>query len=148
MLGWANAQTNAPTREVFDAASWTAGMPIRDLGPRVMSGRVVDLAVKPGGAEFYVAYATGGVFHTVNHGTSFEPVFDHAATTAVGCVAADWERGRLFVGTGEVNSSRSSYAGSGLYRWVIREVTNSRSLLGYYQGSRNLMPIQIFTQRM
>ena len=97
--------------------SWTAGLPLREVGPRVMSGRVVDLAVRPGdGAEFYVAYATGGVFHTVNHGTSFEPVFDHAATTAVGCVAADWERGRLYVGTGEVNSSRSSYAGSGVYR--------------------------------
>lgn len=96
---------------------WTAGLPVRDLGPRVMSGRVVDLAVRPGdGSEFYVAYATGGVFHTRNHGTSFEPVFDHAATTAVGCVAADWERGRLYVGTGEVNASRSSYAGSGVYR--------------------------------
>ncbi len=144
-LGWAKAQTgapfelerrpasevaNVPSREVLDAASWTAGMPIRDLGPRVMSGRVVDLAVKPGGAEFYVAYATGGVFHTVNHGTSFEPVFDHAATTAVGCVAADWERGRLFVGTGEVNSSRSSYAGSGLYRSDDAGATWTRLGLG------------------
>lgn len=104
-------------RAELDASSWFSGLPLREVGPRVMSGRVVDLDVRPGdGSEFYVAYATGGVYHTVNHGTSFTQVFDFAATTAVGAVAVDWESNIVYVGTGEVNSSRSSYAGTGIYR--------------------------------
>jgi photosystem II stability/assembly factor-like uncharacterized protein len=81
-----------------------------------MSGRVVDLAVVPGdGSEFYVGYATGGVWHTVNHGTSFEPVSDGIGTTRIGAVAVHPETRRLWVGTGEANASRSSYAGSGVF---------------------------------
>jgi len=81
-----------------------------------MSGRVVDLAVVPGdGSEFYVGYATGGVWHTVNHGTSFEPVSDGIGTTRIGAVAVHPGNRRLWVGTGEANASRSSYAGSGVF---------------------------------
>ena len=37
-----------------------------------MSGRVVDLEVNPDDpTEFYVAYATGGLWHSTNNGQSF-----------------------------------------------------------------------------
>ena len=47
----------------------------KNIGPTIMCGRVVDLAVNPKKpTEFYVAYATGGLWYTNNNGTSFLPV--------------------------------------------------------------------------
>ena len=84
-------------------ASWTSGLKLRNVGPSVMGGRVVDLAVVAD--TVYVAYATGGLWKSVNHGTSFEPLLDQ--TCMLGAVAAH-PSGRVVVGSGEVNSSRSS----------------------------------------
>jgi hypothetical protein len=53
----------------------------KNIGPTIMSGRVVDLAVNPKNpTEFYVAYASGGLWYTNNNGTSFTPVMDSAET--------------------------------------------------------------------
>ncbi len=94
-----------------------AAVPFQNIGPTIMSGRVVDLAVNPSNpAEFYAAYATGGLWYTNNNGASFESVMDEAPTQNLGCVAVDWTTGLLVVGTGEVNSSRSSYAGIGVLK--------------------------------
>jgi len=88
-----------------------------NIGPVVMSGRVVALAVNPKNViEFYVAYASGGVWHTVNNGTSFECITDNAPTQNIGELAVDWTTNTIWVGTGENNSSRSSYAGMGLLK--------------------------------
>ena len=97
-------------RAALDGASWTSGLDLRNVGPSVMSGRVVDLAVVED--TMYVAYATGGLWKSINHGTTFEPLLDE--TCMLGAVAAH-PSGRLVVGSGEVNSSRSSYAGDGVY---------------------------------
>ena len=89
----------------------------QNIGPTIMSGRVVDLAVNnQNPSEFYAAYASGGLWYTNNNGTSFEPVMDTAPTQNIGCVAVDWNSGLILVGTGEVNSSRSSYAGIGMLK--------------------------------
>lgn len=91
----------------------------RNIGPTIMSGRVVDLEVNPEDpTEFYVAYATGGLWHTVNNGQSFTPIMDSLAVLFIGDIAVNWKsQPRLiWVGTGEVNSSRSSYAGTGVYK--------------------------------
>ena len=89
----------------------------QNIGPTIMSGRVVDLAVNTNNStEFYAAYATGGLWYTNNNGTSFESIMDNAPTQNIGCVAVDWKSGLILVGTGEVNSSRSSYAGIGVLK--------------------------------
>lgn len=89
----------------------------KNIGPTIMSGRVVDVAVNPKNpTEFYVAYASGGLWYTNNNGTSFEPVMDSAETINCGSVSVDWSSGTIWVGTGEVNSSRSSYAGVGVLK--------------------------------
>jgi photosystem II stability/assembly factor-like uncharacterized protein len=89
----------------------------KNIGPSIMGGRVVDLDVNPEDpTEFYVAYATGGLWHTTNNGQSFNPVFDTADVITIGDIAVDWKSRTLWIGTGEVNSSRSSYAGIGLYK--------------------------------
>ncbi|MEE2771023.1 MAG: glycosyl hydrolase, partial [Bacteroidota bacterium] len=92
-------------------------IPFKNVGPTVMSGRVTDLAVNPEDpTEFYVAYATGGVWHTKNNGTTFQSVTDNAPTLKIGDIAKDWKNGTLWAGTGEVNASRSSYAGIGMMK--------------------------------
>ena len=49
--------------------SLVKNIPFTNIGPTVMSGRVTDLAVNPENPiEFYVAYASGGVWHTINNG--------------------------------------------------------------------------------
>ncbi|MCW1147065.1 VPS10 domain-containing protein [Flavobacterium lacisediminis] len=89
----------------------------KNIGPTIMSGRVVDLAVNPKNpTEFYVAYATGGLWYTNNNGTSFTPLMDSAETVNCGSVTVDWNSGTIWVGTGEVNASRSSYSGVGVLK--------------------------------
>jgi len=97
--------------------SLVKNLPFKNIGPTIMSGRVVGFAVNPNNpVEFYVGYASGGVWYTSNNGISFVPVLDSGSTQNVGCLAMDWKTQTLWVGTGEVNSSRSSYAGIGLLK--------------------------------
>ncbi|ETN94149.1 sialidase family protein [Zhouia amylolytica] len=92
-------------------------LPFTSIGPTIMSGRVVDLDVNPNDpTEFYVGYASGGVWHTNNNGTSFTSIMDQAPTQNIGDIAVDWKNGTIWVGTGENNSSRSSYAGIGVLK--------------------------------
>jgi photosystem II stability/assembly factor-like uncharacterized protein len=89
----------------------------RNIGPSIMSGRVVDIEVNPQDpTEFYVAYASGGLWHTQNNGQSFAPIFDSVDVLTIGDIAVNWQNRHIWVGTGEVNSSRSTYAGIGVYR--------------------------------
>lgn len=89
----------------------------RNAGPTVMSGRVTDLEVDPADAtHFYVAYASGGVWETKNNGTTFTPIFDYGMALTIGDIAVDWKNNIIWVGTGENNSSRSSYSGIGIYK--------------------------------
>jgi photosystem II stability/assembly factor-like uncharacterized protein len=82
-----------------------------------MSGRVVDIEVNPQDpTEFYVAYASGGLWQTKNNGQSFTSIFDSVDVLTIGDIAVNWQNRHIWVGTGEVNSSRSTYAGLGVYR--------------------------------
>src|SRR5690606_36477786 len=89
----------------------------RNIGPTVFSGRVSDIDANPDDpTEFYVAYSSGGLWYTSNNGLSFTPVFDSEHVLTMGDIAVDWKTGTVWVGTGEVNSSRSSYSGIGVYK--------------------------------
>jgi photosystem II stability/assembly factor-like uncharacterized protein len=88
----------------------------RNVGPTIMSGRAVDVCVNENDpTEFYVAYASGGLWHTTNNGQSFTPLFDKEAVITIGDIDVDWKTHNIWIGTGESNSSRSSYAGIGMY---------------------------------
>mgnify|MGYP001942838920 CR=1 FL=1 len=97
--------------------SLVKNVPFRNVGPTIMSGRVVDLEVNPKDpTHFYVAYASGGLWETKNEGASFTPLFDDEIVMTIGDIDVDWTTGTIYVGTGENNSSRSSYSGYGLYK--------------------------------
>ncbi len=104
-------------KSAMEETSLVKDIPFHNIGPTVMSGRVVDLEVNPDNPmEFYVAYASGGLWHTTNNGTSFIPILDTSMTQNVGDIAVHWPSRTLWVGTGENNASRSSYSGIGILR--------------------------------
>jgi photosystem II stability/assembly factor-like uncharacterized protein len=104
-------------RKAMELRSLVKDITFRNIGPTIMSGRVADIDANPADpTEFYAAYASGGVWHTVNNGLSFEPVFDTNDNIFMGDIAVNWKTRTIWVGTGEVNSSRSSYAGTGVYK--------------------------------
>lgn len=110
--------------EQAKAHSWWQNIPFQNIGPRVCSGRVVDVAVDPNDPDhFLAAFASGGLWRTRNNGQSFEPIFDVEAAMTIGAIACDFNSGTIWVGTGEANSSRSSYAGMGMY--VSRDAGNT-----------------------
>ena len=108
---------NIELRKKLNLESVANKTSFRNIGPSVQSGRVVDIDVNPSDpTEFYVAYATGGLWHTVNNGISFNPIFDSEDIIGIGDIAVNWKTREIWVGTGEVNSSRSTYAGLGVYK--------------------------------
>jgi len=94
-----------------------SSVPSVSIGPTIMGGRVTDIEVNPENSiEMFVAYASGGLWYTNNNGQSFRPIFDNQHSITIGDIAVDWKKFTVWVGTGESNSSRSSYAGTGVYR--------------------------------
>jgi photosystem II stability/assembly factor-like uncharacterized protein len=97
--------------------SLVKGVSFQNIGPTVFSGRVVDVDVyEQDPSHFYVAYASGGLWKTTNNGISFDPLFDDEMVMTLGDIAVDWEENIIYAGTGENNSSRSSYSGVGMYK--------------------------------
>ncbi len=99
----------------------------RSIGPAVMSGRIVDIAVAetPGmrggrlGTIIYIAAATGGIWKSTSGGVDWEPIFDDAGVGSMGDVTvAPSNANIVWVGTGEPNNQRSSSYGDGVYKSV------------------------------
>lgn len=105
-------------RKAMASTSMLKNYPVRNIGPTVQGGRIVDIEVNlQNTKEYYVAYASGGIFKTTNNGITFEPVFDNNDAIGLGDFALSQNNTNvLYAGTGEKNSSRSSYAGSGVYK--------------------------------
>ena len=104
-------------KKVLTNTSIIKNISFTNIGPTIMSGRVADIDVNPNDpTEFYVGYASGGLWYTKNNGNSFKPVLDNSPTQNIGDIAVDWKKGTIWVGTGEKNSSRSSYAGIGMLK--------------------------------
>jgi len=99
-------------------ADTLSGLQFRSLGPAAASGRVIAFAVNPANhAEYYVGVASGGVWKTVNDGTTWTPVFDNEGSYSIGWVTLDPNNSSVvWVGTGEGNSQRSVSYGDGVYR--------------------------------
>ena len=95
-----------------------SGLQFRSIGPAVASGRVISLAVNPKNThEFYVGVASGGVWKTINSGTTWTPVFENEGSYSIGWVTLDPNDPTVvWVGTGESNSQRSVGYGDGIYR--------------------------------
>src|SRR5687768_13340830 len=90
----------------------------RSIGPASMSGRISDLAVYEANPSiYYVGTAHGGVWKTVNAGTTFEAQFQNQGLIAIGDVTISQSNPDLvWVGTGESNNRQSTSWGDGVYK--------------------------------
>ncbi len=90
----------------------------RSIGPASMGGRIDDIAVVESNSFIiYLGFATGGVWKSVNNGTTWEPVFDTHPTSSIGDIAVcQSDPNIVWVGTGEPNNRQSSSFGDGIYK--------------------------------
>lgn len=113
-LEWYAEHVRMQERSLFKDLPW------QFIGPTNISGRVTDVApAGPRGRtyEIFVATASGGLWKTVNEGTTWEPVFEHGPSTSIGDVAiAPSDNNTIWLGLGEANIFRSSMAGAGIYK--------------------------------
>ncbi|MEO1011999.1 MAG: glycosyl hydrolase [Bacteroidota bacterium] len=95
-----------------------SGLTFRSIGPAITSGRISDFAVNPDNPkEYYVATSSGGVWKTINSGTTYSPIFDGQGSYSIGCVSLDPNNPNVvWVGTGENNNQRSVAYGDGIYK--------------------------------
>lgn len=103
---------NAPDHPLLQGFRW------RSIGPVGQGGRVDDIAVNPQNPKnFFIGFATGGLWKTTNNGTTFRPVFDTYGTHSVGAIGLSPSNPDIvYVGTGESNNRQSSSFGEGMYK--------------------------------
>jgi hypothetical protein len=99
-------------------------------GNTAVSGRVTAIVVDPVNANnVYLGTAQGGVWRSLDGGTTWTAIFDSAQSLAIGALAmSPADPTKLYVGTGEYNSCGDCFFGVGLYR--IDSVNTTPSLVG------------------
>jgi hypothetical protein len=119
----AQRKRRSSTSSSSSSGTWTdtistTGLKFRNIGPALTSGRISDFAFHPDNHKiYYVASSSGGVWKTVNAGTTFEPIFDTQGSYSIGCVTMDPNNPNvIWVGTGENNNQRSVAYGDGIYK--------------------------------
>jgi photosystem II stability/assembly factor-like uncharacterized protein len=118
-LLWA-AALPAQTPVRYDAGT-ISGLPARNIGSATMSGRVSAVAAVNHGGQLtvFAGSASGGVWKSIDGGTTFKPVFDNADVQSIGAVAIDPSNPKIvWTGTGESWVRNSVSIGDGIYKSV------------------------------
>jgi photosystem II stability/assembly factor-like uncharacterized protein len=130
----------------FDAAT-ISGLPARNIGSAAMSGRIaaLDAVMEEGRLTLFVGSASGGVWKSVNGGTTFKPVFDRQSVQSIGAVAIDPSNPKtVWAGTGESWVRNSVSVGDGIYKstdggenWTNVGLKNSEHIAKILVDPRN-----------
>ncbi len=128
-----------------DVAAWTSIGPTSITngqalsgGNTAVSGRVTAIVVDPADAsKVYLGTAQGGVWRSLDGGTTWLAIFDNAKSLAIGALAlAPSDPTILYVGTGEFNGCADCFFGVGLYR--IESVRTTPTLVGPINPSQTV----------
>ena len=117
-IGTAIAQS--PSSVKVDSAT-ISGLGARNIGSAAMSGRVAAIdAIREGQRlTVYIGAASGGVWKSVNGGSTFKPIFDKQPVQSIGAIAIDPKNPKvIWVGTGESWTRNSVSVGDGVYKSV------------------------------
>src|SRR5262252_120083 len=119
LMGWLLLEPTTHAQEAKFDSDTISGLGARNIGSAAMSGRVAAIAaVKENGRlTVYVGAASGGVWKSINGGTTFKPVFDKEAVQSVGAITIDPQSPKtVWVGTGEAWTHNSTSVGNGIYK--------------------------------
>ncbi|MDE0900065.1 MAG: hypothetical protein OSA81_13745, partial [Longimicrobiales bacterium] len=97
---------------IFKDVKWTA------VGPRIQGGRIESVwSVKKRKSTLYCGAGSGNLWKSVNNGTTWKPIFESESTFSIAVVTvSDKDPNLVWVGTGEPQMARSSYAGTGVFK--------------------------------
>src|SRR5947209_4723245 len=96
-----------------------SGLGARNIGSAQMSGRVAAIAAIQEGSRLtvYIGAASGGVWKSVNGGTTYKPIFDKQSVQSIGAITIDPKNPKtIWVGTGESWTRNSVSVGDGVYK--------------------------------
>ncbi len=109
----------------------------RQIGPALMSGRIIDMETHPTNAQvIYTGTAGGGVWKSNDGGASYAPIFeDHIQS--IGQVAVDPTDPdqTVWVGTGEIWTRNSVSIGAGLFK-TTDGGSNWKEIAGFENSER------------
>jgi photosystem II stability/assembly factor-like uncharacterized protein len=114
-----SAESRAPRADIRVDSNTISGLGARNIGSAAMSGRIAALdAVHEGDRlTVYIGAASGGVWKSMNGGTTFKPVFDKEPVQSIGAVTIDPTNPKtIWVGTGESWTRNSVSIGDGVYK--------------------------------
>ncbi|MGB7904600.1 MAG: hypothetical protein WCF43_07905 [Steroidobacteraceae bacterium] len=110
-----------PAAPAFDS-SIISGLGARNIGSAAMSGRISSLdalTLTDGKLALWIGAASGGVWKSLDGGTTFTPVFDDQPVQSIGAVEIDKRNPEtVWVGTGEAWTRNSVSIGDGIYKTV------------------------------
>jgi len=114
----AQRSTPAPAPRPSVDTTALARLAFRAIGPANMMGRATDVEGIPGDPNLvYVGTAAGGMWKTINGGTTWTPIFERERTLSIGDFALEpGNPNVLYVGTGEANVRNSVSFGRGMYK--------------------------------
>src|SRR5947209_7283492 len=113
------AQTTQPAGPIRIDSETVSGLGARNIGSAAMSGRVTAIDAMQEGQRLtvYIGAASGGVWKSVNGGTTYKPVFDKQPVQSIGAIAVDPKNPKVvWVGTGEPWTRNSTSIGNGIYK--------------------------------
>jgi photosystem II stability/assembly factor-like uncharacterized protein len=111
----------AQTSSVVVESETISGLGARNIGSATMSGRIAALDAVQEGQRLtvFIGSASGGVWKSVNGGSTFKPVFDKQPVQSIGAVKIDPKNPKvIWVGTGEAWTRNSTSIGNGVYKSV------------------------------
>jgi photosystem II stability/assembly factor-like uncharacterized protein len=118
VLGFALAATALAQAPKFDSET-ISGLGARNIGSATMSGRIAAIDAVQEGQRLtvYIGAASGGVWKSLNGGSTFKPVFDKQPVQSIGAVTIDPKNPKVvWVGTGEAWTRNSVSVGDGVYK--------------------------------
>ncbi|HMR41575.1 MAG TPA: T9SS type A sorting domain-containing protein [Ignavibacteria bacterium] len=117
--------------ETDDPSSWGYA------GPVNIEGRITTVAIHPSDPHtVYAGTANGGLWKSTDFCQNWVPVFDGQNTSSIGAIAIDPVNPEIiYCGTGEPNSLRSYYPGTGIYKstnggtnWIFSGLDSSYTI--------------------
>src|SRR5258708_5628377 len=118
-LGSVSVSAQAPSPAVKYDSGTISGLTARNIGSATMSGRIaaIDAVDEDGKITIFAGSASGGVWKSINGGTTFKPVFDKEDVQSIGAVTIDPSNHKIvWAGSGEAWTRNSVSVGDGIYK--------------------------------